>query len=94
MVSASEARPRPIDQVAADELGGEVLALRRTAAVAEPEDRAAGAQGFRHPGGDAFHLRHKGPERRHDFLMVVDSLLDVHKTLSTGALLWLRLATG
>ena len=74
-----------VDEVAADELGREVLALRRAAAVAEPEDRAAGAQGLaiirsatRSTSGTS------ARERRHDYLVVVDSLLDVHETSLDG----------
>ena len=51
----------PVDQVAADELGGEVLALGRAAAVAEPEHRAAGAQGLRSSGPRRAPSRARGP---------------------------------
>ena len=95
VVRAIEARPGTVDEVAADELGGEVLALRGTSAVAEPEDGAAArASDSVIRSATRSMLGHQAHESRHDHLMVVDSLLDVQERLSTGALLCLRLATG
>ena len=61
-----------------------MLALGGAAAVAEPEHRSSGTQRIGHPIGDASQLGHECRESRHDHLMVVDSLLEVHEESLDG----------